>query len=68
MFMGPFDEGGDWNDKGIKGIYRFLNKSYNLILKETSEIEDTTPFPIFTERSQELEGARCISASLVCSA
>ena len=26
MFMGPFDEGGDWNDKGIKGIYRFLNK------------------------------------------
>ena len=26
MFMGPYDEGGDWNDKGIKGIYRFLNK------------------------------------------
>ncbi len=26
MFMGPFDEGGDWNDKGITGIYRFLNK------------------------------------------
>ena len=26
MFMGPFDEGGDWNDKGITGIHRFLNK------------------------------------------
>jgi leucyl-tRNA synthetase len=28
MFMGPFDEGGDWNDKGITGIYRFLNKAW----------------------------------------
>ena len=37
MFMGPFDEGGDWNDKGIKGIYRFLNKSYNLILKVSND-------------------------------
>jgi len=37
MFMGPFDEGGDWNDKGIKGIYRFLNKSYNLILKDSND-------------------------------
>jgi leucyl-tRNA synthetase len=26
MFMGPFDEGGDWNDKGITGIDRFLKK------------------------------------------
>ena len=34
MFMGPFDEGGDWNDKGIKGIDRFLHKSYRLIMKE----------------------------------
>ena len=26
MFMGPFDEGGDWNDKGITGIDRFIKK------------------------------------------
>ncbi|MBC8311231.1 MAG: leucine--tRNA ligase [Candidatus Marinimicrobia bacterium] len=26
MFMGPFEEGGDWNDKGITGISRFLKK------------------------------------------
>ncbi len=31
MFMGPYDEGGDWNDKGIKGIFRFLNKIWKLI-------------------------------------
>ena len=26
MFMGPFEDGGDWNDKGITGISRFLAK------------------------------------------
>ena len=26
MFMGPFDEGGDWNDHGINGISRFIGK------------------------------------------
>ena len=26
MFMGPFDEGGDWNDQGITGIDRFLKQ------------------------------------------
>ena len=37
MFMGPFDEGGDWNDKGIKGIYRFLNKLINICNKPNSD-------------------------------
>ncbi|OHA73573.1 MAG: leucine--tRNA ligase [Candidatus Wildermuthbacteria bacterium RIFCSPLOWO2_01_FULL_48_29] len=26
MFLGPFSEGGDWSDKGIIGVYRFLNR------------------------------------------
>jgi len=30
MFMGPFNEGGDWNDKGITGIARFVEKFYLL--------------------------------------
>ena len=37
MFMGPFDEGGDWNDKGIKGIHRFLIKSYSLSNKDFND-------------------------------
>jgi len=40
MFMGPYDEGGDWNDKGIKGIYRFLNKIYKLIELPLSKDKD----------------------------
>jgi len=31
MFMGPFTQGGDWNDKGIMGIVRFEDKFWNLV-------------------------------------
>tara|TARA_Y100000590_G_C15173061_1_gene808155 strand:+ start:20 stop:604 length:585 start_codon:yes stop_codon:yes gene_type:complete len=37
MFMGPYDEGGDWNDRGITGIAKFLNKIHSLIEKETAD-------------------------------
>lgn len=30
MFMGPYNEGGDWADRGITGVFRFLNKVYDL--------------------------------------
>ena len=37
MFMGPYDEGGDWNDKGITGIFRFLTKLINICDKDEGE-------------------------------
>ena len=30
MFMGPFSDGGDWNDQGITGIARFVERLYML--------------------------------------
>lgn len=39
MFMGPFTAGGDWNDKGITGIARFVEKFWKLINTET-KVED----------------------------
>jgi len=33
MFMGPFDLGGDWSDKGISGIDRFVQRTYDLFLR-----------------------------------
>ncbi len=30
MFMGPYEEGGDWSDKGIVGIDRFVNRVWRL--------------------------------------
>ena len=41
MFMGPFDEGGDWNDKGITGISRFIAKIWKFCqLPESSSTSD----------------------------
>jgi len=31
MFMGPYEEGGDWSDKGIVGIDRFVNRVWRLV-------------------------------------
>ena len=34
MFIGPWDQGGPWNYKGIEGITRFLNRTWHIILDE----------------------------------
>ena len=39
MFMGPFTEGGDWNDKGITGIARFVERFWRMI-NEENEVKD----------------------------
>jgi len=45
MFMGPYEMGGDWSDKGISGTDRFVDRIYDLfnnhknILKEVSSKE-----------------------------
>lgn len=33
MFMGPYDIGGDWSDKGIAGTNRFVQRTYELLLR-----------------------------------
>ncbi|MFH1670318.1 MAG: class I tRNA ligase family protein, partial [Patescibacteria group bacterium] len=40
MFMGPFTEGGDWNDTGIKGISRFAQKAYKIIIQNKNCEQD----------------------------
>ena len=37
MFMGPYEEGGDFSDQGIEGIYRFLNRVYHLVRKNAAQ-------------------------------
>ncbi|MDP3731272.1 MAG: leucine--tRNA ligase [bacterium] len=32
-FMGPFEQGGSWDLKGINGVFRFLNRVWNFINK-----------------------------------
>lgn len=40
MFLGPFSEGGDWQDKGITGIRRFLDRVWELKNKTQKGIQD----------------------------
>ncbi len=35
MFMGPFDQTISWNSQGVKGVYRFLDRVWNLTLECT---------------------------------
>jgi len=53
FFMGPFGEGGEWSDKGLVGITRFLNKVYNLVdmhLAAASRGESPPPMADETKR------------------
>ncbi len=43
MFMGPYEMGGDWNDKGISGTDRFVNKVYDLFRNHEFILNDISP-------------------------
>ncbi|MBI9072509.1 MAG: leucine--tRNA ligase [Melioribacteraceae bacterium] len=42
MFMGPYELGGDWSDKGIVGVDRFVQRIYQMI-KNHEGISKTNP-------------------------
>jgi len=37
MFIGPWDQGGEWDDRGIKGIARWLHRVWSLVLGTYSQ-------------------------------
>jgi leucyl-tRNA synthetase len=43
MFMGPYEMGGDWSDKGISGTDRFVNKVYDLFLDHENIVTKVIP-------------------------
>jgi leucyl-tRNA synthetase len=48
MFVGPWDLGGGWDDSGISGIWRWLNRVWNLVLEE-QKVEGLLPVDKATE-------------------
>jgi leucyl-tRNA synthetase len=36
MFMGPLEADKPWDDRAVQGVYRFLNKLYNLVVEALS--------------------------------
>jgi leucyl-tRNA synthetase len=51
MFMGPFQEGGDYRDFGIQGVYRFLQRAWDLVQEVAQRTGEPAP-------QNELERAR----------
>jgi len=48
MFVGPWDQGGGWDDSGISGLWRWLNRVWNLVLEEQKDAH-LPPIDLATE-------------------
>ncbi|MBU2492088.1 MAG: leucine--tRNA ligase [Bacteroidetes bacterium] len=42
MFMGPYEMGGDWSDKGIVGVDRFVQRSYALFTENENILKSVS--------------------------
>ena len=40
MFLGPWDQGGEWSDSGINGMSRWLNRVWELCQRDTRLLDD----------------------------
>ena len=40
MFMGPWEQGGEWNDDGINGMARWTNRVWDLCHRDTRLLDD----------------------------
>jgi leucyl-tRNA synthetase len=43
MFMGPYELGGDWSDKGIVGVDRFVQRTYGMYLENKNLLPGNKP-------------------------
>ncbi|MBM3469792.1 MAG: leucine--tRNA ligase [Armatimonadetes bacterium] len=46
MFIGPWDEGGPWNSRGIEGIWRFLARVWSVVAVPAGEASGSPVQPI----------------------
>jgi leucyl-tRNA synthetase len=51
MFAGRYEEGGDFSDQGIEGVYRFLNRVWDLVQRYRSQEADGD-LPVEADRTR----------------
>jgi leucyl-tRNA synthetase len=51
MFIAPWEKGGDWNDSGISGISRWLNRIWSLALE--SYVYNTSTIPEERQKAEQ---------------
>ena len=39
MFLGPWDQGGEWNDGGLNGIIRWFNRLWDLVMLDHGNLQ-----------------------------
>ena len=57
MFMGPFTDGGDWSDTGIKGISRFANRVYPFVMNEKNIRHAEEPGTVLRDEPSQSSGS-----------
>ena len=50
MFLGPWEQGGEWSDSGINGVARWLNRVWELTRRDPSELDS----PVSEEAARDL--------------
>ena len=40
MFLGPWEQGGDWSDSGINGMARWMNRVWDLAQRDARQLDD----------------------------
>lgn len=40
MFIAPADQDAEWNQNGVSGVYRFLNRAWNILVDSNNASED----------------------------
>ena len=64
MFLGPFQEGGDFRDEGITGIRRFLDKVWVLAHDAASASDSPVPPDVLTKLHQTIKKVTADTATL----
>ena len=53
MFLGPWDQGGEWSDQGINGMARWMNRVWDLVVERDPTVLDD--YPTSVEAVRELQ-------------
>jgi leucyl-tRNA synthetase len=54
MYLGPWDQGGPWNSRGITGMERFIRRAFALVM-ETAALATEPQIPLDETTSRELQ-------------
>jgi leucyl-tRNA synthetase len=64
MFIGPWEHGGEWNDSGISGVSRWLNRVWNLVLEQYDGQKNPDTIGAAAQKEAERELARTMHQTI----